>query len=243
MAKEFDRAEADLTAAIKMEPADPSDFVDRGYFYLRRGRYTEAMQDFLTGAQQDPKSARYRYGAGRVHANMRNYPEAIDLYNQAIRLNPKDGVSYLSRAEANLNLKKLAEAKSDYDRAIQLGLKRVSDKYFGYFGRGYVHLVQENFAAAVADFDSALEVEPQSLNVWVCRGIANERRGRLDLAIDDFERAYTIDSNNGVVTFNLRRLRSREPLTAMIPTFQIDERQRLAQDLLPGPLPRRRPQM
>lgn len=239
MAKEFDRAEADLTMAIQMEPPDPSDYVDRGYFYLRRSRYTEALQDFLAGARQDPKGARFRYGAGRVQANMHNYPAAIELYNEAIRLNPKDGVSFLSRAEANLNLKKLAEAKTDYDRAIKLGLRRASDKYFGYFGRGYVNLVLEDFAAAVADFDVALEVEPQSLNVWVCRGIANERRGRSDLAINDFEHAYVIDANNGVVMSNLRRLRSKEPLTAMLPAFQIDEKQRLAQDGPAGLLPKR----
>ena len=239
MAKEFDRAEADLTTALKIEPLETNDYVDRGYFYLRRSRYAEAMQDFLAGARQDPKGARFRYGAGRVHANMRNYPAAIELYSEAIRLNPKDGVSFLSRAEANLNLKKLAEAKTDYDRAIKLGLKRGSDKYFGFFGRGYVNLILEDYAAAVADFDAALEVEPQSLNVWVCRGIANERRGRTELAINDFEHAYVIDASNGVVTSNLRRLRSREPLTAMIPAFQIDENQRLANDGPAGLLPKR----
>lgn len=243
MAREYDRAEADLTAALQVEPSNPSDYVDRGYFYLRRSRYTEALQDFLTGARAEPSAARFRYGAARVQATMQNYAAAIELYDQAIRLNPKDGISYLSRAEANLHLKKLAEAKADYDRAIRIGLKRAGDKYFGYLGRGYINLVKDDFAAAVADFDGALDVDPYAVNAWIWRGVANERRGRSDAAISDFEHAYAVDPNNAMVMSNLRRLRSNEPQTAQFPPFQIDEKKRLAQDLLPGPMPKRRPQM
>jgi tetratricopeptide (TPR) repeat protein len=242
-AKEFDRAEADLTAALATEPFDPANYIDRGYFYLRCGRYAEALADFLAGARQDPRSARYRYGAGRVQANMHNYAAAIDLYTQAIRLNPKDGVSYLSRAEAYLNAKRLGEAKSDYDRAIQLGLARPSDKFFGFLGRGYVAMAREDFARAVEDLDAALEVEPGAAYVWAWRGVANERRGQRDLAITDYERAFMMDPSNGMMLSNLRRLRSNEPMMASIPTFEVDDRKRLTDDRLPSALPKKRPQM
>lgn len=249
-AKEFDRALVDYTAALKIEPFDPGPYIDRGYFYLRTGHYAEALDDFLAGARQDPRSARYRYGAGRVQANMHNYAQAIDLYDQAIRLNPRDGVQYLSRAEANLNLKNLAAAKADYDRAIQLGLHRPSDRFYGFLGRGYVQMMQENFAGAAEDFDAALDADPAAAYVWTWRGIADERRGQRDLAINDYEHALMMDpSNNGVMS-SLRRLRSNEPQLASIPAFQIDEKkrlidekQRLANDSLTGVLPRRRPQM
>jgi tetratricopeptide (TPR) repeat protein len=242
-AKEYDRAEADLTTALRMQPADAGDYAERGYFYLRRGRYTDALQDFSAGAKVEPNAARFRYGAARVQATMQNYAAAVELYDQAIRLSPNDGPFHLSRAEARLNLKKPAEAKSDYDQAIKLGLKRPADRYFAHVGRGYVNLLLESFPAAVADFDRALEIAPMAVNAWVWRGVANERRGHTDAAIADFEHAYMIEPENGMVMANLRRLRANESQAVQVPAFQIDEKKRLAQDALPGPVPRRRPQM
>jgi len=243
MAREYDRAEADLNAAMKIDPADPADFVDRGYFYLRRGRYNDALQDFAAGARADPAGARYRYGAARVQATQQNYAAAIELYDQAIRLNPRDGVTYLSRAEANLHLKKFADAKADYDRAIRVGLRRPSDKFYGYVGRGFVNLLQDNYDAAAADFGSALDVEPYAVNAWMWRGFANERRGHSDAAISDFEHAYAVEPDNPLVMANLRRLRAHEPQTGQFPDFQIDEKKRLAEDMLPSAMPKRRPAM
>lgn len=242
-ARELDRAEADYTAATKLEPVAAADFADRGYFYLRSGRYGEAIADFVAGGRLEPKSSRYRFAVGRVHAAMRNYIAAIDHYSQAIRLNPRDSLAYLSRAEANVYLKNYAEAKSDYERAIRLGLPRPADKLFGHLGRGYISLVSDEFDAAVVDFEAALRVEPIALNGWLWLAYANERRGRIDLAIDAYERALLVEPGHGVIFSNLRRLRSKEPVAAPVPSFQIDERLRLAADSVPGILPRKRPQM
>jgi tetratricopeptide (TPR) repeat protein len=242
-AQEFDRAEADYTASTKLEPASAADFGDRGYFYLRTGRYGEAIADFVAGGQIEPKSSRYRFAIGRVHAAMRNYTAAIDHYTQAIRPNPRDSAAYLSRAESYVYLKKYAEAKSDYERAIKLGLPRPADKLFGYLGRGFVSLVTDDFDAAAADFEIAIRLEPITLNGWLWLAYANERRNRIDLAIDAYERALLVEPTNAVIFANLRRLRSKEPTAAPVPTFQIDERMRLAADSPPGILPRKRPQM
>src|SRR5262249_36947710 len=162
----------DLAARMKFVPSDPTDYADRGYFYLRRGRYAESLQDFLAGAQADPSSARFRYGAARVQATMQNYAAAIELYDQAIRLNPKDGAVYLSRAEANVYLRNIAAAKTDYDRAIRAGLRRPGDRFYGYLGRGYVSLLLEDPGAAVTDFGLALDIDPYAVNAWIWRGVA-----------------------------------------------------------------------
>ena len=43
---EYAMAEADLTAALEMQPPVASLYGDRGYFYMRRGRYGDALADF-----------------------------------------------------------------------------------------------------------------------------------------------------------------------------------------------------
>jgi tetratricopeptide (TPR) repeat protein len=240
--KEYDRAEADLSAALAIEPADIADYLDRGYFRLRMGRYADAIADFSAGAKLEPQAARFRYAVGRVYAAMHNYPAAIEHYGRAIRIATRDPTAFLARAEANIHLKNYADAQADYDRAIRIGLKRPGERLFAYLGRGYVALVSEEFTAAVENFDAALEIEPSAANARMWRGYANERLGRFDQAIADYEQACMVEPDNTVARANLRRLRSREG-TAPQPDFQIDERTRLAADNGPGILPRRRPQM
>lgn len=243
LAKDYDRADADYSAALAIEPAEAVDYLDRGYFRLRQARYTDAISDFSRGEKLEPGNARFRYAVGRVYAGMRNYPAAVEQYGAAIRIAPRDAGIYLSRAEANLHLKNYADAQTDYDRAIRIGLKRPVDRLFAFLGHGYVALVKADFEAAVADFDVALDVEPYAVNAWMWRAYANERLGRIDTAIADYERANLIEPGNGAATAGLRRLRSLEPSPAPQPAFQMDEGTRLAAESLPGLLPRRRPQM
>jgi tetratricopeptide (TPR) repeat protein len=241
--KQYDRADADFGAALALEPSDPSDYLDRGYFRLRLGRYADAIADFTAGSRIEPRNARYRYAVGRVYAAMRNYPGAIEQYDQAIRLSPRDALTFVSRAEASVYLKNYADALADYDRAIRLGLKRPNERLFAYLGHGYAALVTDDFETAVADFDVALEVEPTEVNAWMWRGYANERLGRVDLAIADYEHAGMVDPDNSAARAGLRRLRSKEGAPSQ-PDFAIDQqRTQLAADSLPDALPRRRPQM
>jgi tetratricopeptide (TPR) repeat protein len=242
-AREYDRAEADYSAALALVPADTTDYVDRGYFRLRQRRYADAIADFTAGGRLDPGNPRFRYAVGRVYAAMRNYPAAIEQYDLAIRVAPRDAVTFLSRAEANVHLKNYADAQSDYDRAVRIGLRRPGERLFAHLGRGYLQLVKEDFEAAVADFDLALEVEPYAVNLWMWRGYANERLGRIEAAIADYERANNVDPGNGVVIASLRRVRSRDAGPAPEPSFQIDDNTRLFAESQPGLVPRLRPQM
>ena len=60
----YDRAEADLSNSSRVKPDDPSVYADRGYFYIRRSRFSDALDDFLNGSKLDPRSPLYHFGAG-----------------------------------------------------------------------------------------------------------------------------------------------------------------------------------
>lgn len=240
--KEYERAEADYDAALALVPADPADHLDRGYFRLRMGRYGDAIADFSAGARIEPDNPRFRYAVGRVYAAMRNYPVAIDHYGQAIRVAPREAIAFLARAEAYVHLRNYSAAQADYERALRLGLRRPGERLFARLGHGYVALVTEDYETAVADFDAALEIEPTAVNAWMWRGYANERLGRLEQAIADYERAAMVEPDNGVARASLRRLRSREG-GAPPPEFRFDDRTRFAADGGHDILPRRRPPM
>jgi tetratricopeptide (TPR) repeat protein len=208
MVRQNAKAEADFTAALNVQPVDPALYADRGYFYLRQQRFDSALVDFATGARLDPGNPLFRFATGRVHAAMGDYEGAIERYNDALALKGTYAIAILFRAEAYVHLAKLREAKADYDTAIQLPFKRDDDRFFAFLGRGYVNLAMEDFDGAIADLDQALESRPGDLNALLYRGYAFERRGTVDRALLDYERAFDLSPDNIWVRASLQRLRS-----------------------------------
>jgi len=60
----------------------------------------------------------------------------------------------------------------------------------------------------VADLDQALRLVPKDLQALLWRGLAHERRGNIDRAIDDYEQAYRLAPRDNWVRLSLQRLRS-----------------------------------
>jgi tetratricopeptide (TPR) repeat protein len=185
----LDKAEADLTAAFKIEPFDPKVFAERGYFYLRQGRYKDALDDFVAGSRADPKDAMFLYGAGRVLVASKDDVNAVKFYNEAMLVAPRDVKILLGRAEAYLRMHKYQDAVTDYDQAMSIGLKDRDQRYYAALGRGYASMMMADFGQAVRFFNRTLELAPDASNVLLLRGYAYERQGARDLALRDYERA------------------------------------------------------
>ena len=205
---EYAMAEADLTAALEMQPPVSSLYGDRGYFYMRRGRYGEALADFVTGMRLDAGNPLFHFAAGRAAAALGDYAGAVTYYDEAIGLAARDPTYYLARAEAQVHLDQPRDAVADYDRALDIKLPRPSDRYFAYAGRGYAQMMLADYPSAIADFNRALEIDPRAVSALVWRGYARERGGESQLALDDYERAASVDPTDRRARDSLRRLRA-----------------------------------
>ena len=206
--KDYAKAEAALNSAVQLAPPTADLHATRGYFYMRRGRFPDALNDFLAGARLAPSDARLRFGAGRVQAALGNYAVAIGYYDEAIRLARRDPTFYLARAEAHIHLDQPRRAWVDYDSAIDIKLPRTADRYYAVLGRGYASLMMSDYANAIADFDSAIDIDPRAVTALLWRGYAREKGGQIALALDDYERAASADPNDRMARANLQRLRS-----------------------------------
>jgi tetratricopeptide (TPR) repeat protein len=206
--KDFARAEVDLTSAVQIAPPTAELYATRGYFYMRRGRLPDALDDFLAGVRLAPDNARVRFGAGRVQAALGNYAGALGYYDEAIGLARRDPAFYLARAEAYIRLDEPRRAWADFDRALDIKLPRAADRYYALFGRGYASLLMSDYERAIADFDNALVIDPHAVSALLWRGYAREKGGQEALALDDYERAAAVDPSDRLARANLQRLRS-----------------------------------
>ena len=211
------KAEGDLSAAVGMEPFDPKALADRGYYYIRQDRISDALDDFVKGARAAPTDPMFPYGAARALVAKGDFTNATKFYSEAIKLSPRDGKLFLARAESEVREKRLNEAMSDYNRAFALGITDKNDRFFAFTGRGYVSLINADFGVAVQSFDRALDISPDTPNVLLWRGFAYERQGRRDLALRDFQKALVSAPSSTEIRSNLDRLRTQMAQTGGMP--------------------------
>jgi tetratricopeptide (TPR) repeat protein len=206
-AQDYPMAESEFAAAVALGPT-PALYEARGFYFMRRGSYGDAIADFLAGVRLAPDNPRMHYGVARAQAMLGNYTDAVGSYNEAIRLSPRDATFYVARAEAFIHLDQPVKARADYGTALAIKLPRTTDRYYAYLGRGYASLLMADYAGAIGDLDSALSIDPRAVNALLWRAYAREKGGQVALALDDYERAASVAPADRLVRANLQRLRS-----------------------------------
>ncbi len=98
--KNFDRAIADYTQAIKIYPNFEAAFANRGNAYYEKKDYDRALADFTQAIRLNPKQSPFYANRGIAYYVKKDYDRAIADYDQAIRINPKDTGSAQNRALA-----------------------------------------------------------------------------------------------------------------------------------------------
>ncbi len=128
-AGKYEDAIQDLTQAVKLSP----DWEDPHYVLAlaltETGRLKEAIEEFKQvvklAIKDEPKILSY-YNVGNAHADLGEYQDAIDSYNQAIKLNANSSNRQpLSKPHNNLGLAyaalgRLNEAIAEFNQAVQL---------------------------------------------------------------------------------------------------------------------------
>jgi tetratricopeptide (TPR) repeat protein len=151
-----DKAIADYTSAIQLDPRYTNAYINRGVEYSNKRNYKLALRDETAAIQLNPKSANAYLNRGACYADIGEFDKAIADYSEAIRLNPRRASTFAYRARAYENLEKLDKAMADFDRVIQITPKDADD----YSARGNAYLAKDDYKAAVSSFRKALQVSP-----------------------------------------------------------------------------------
>jgi tetratricopeptide (TPR) repeat protein len=66
--KQYDRAIADCTRAIELDPKYAAGYVNRGNGYARKKQYDRAIADFSQAIKLNPELWQYYYNRGKVYS-------------------------------------------------------------------------------------------------------------------------------------------------------------------------------
>lgn len=120
----FDEAIAKFNEAIRLDPASAKFVVGRAEAYARSERPQQALEDYARapaiGRLTRDDTYRLHVGAGRAHAQLRNYKAAIESLDAAVELIPNSTTALRYRGLAYEAVNDLDRASRDYQAVLKL---------------------------------------------------------------------------------------------------------------------------
>ena len=218
--RDFDRAIADFSQLIELDPKDPHAHNNRGAAYFRKGDFDRAIADHDEAIRLDPKYKDAYVGRGATYMTKGEFDAAIAAYNEAIQLDPGDVRAYVARAGAFAAKAESERAIADYDRAIEINPRFAE----AYLGRGSAYKVKGDTDHAIADFDELIRLDPKSARAYRVRGIVELQTGSLAKSLGDFIQSQQLDPKEPSTALWLEIVGKRSNLASRLTeaTAQLD---------------------
>ncbi|MFP3592615.1 tetratricopeptide repeat protein [Chryseobacterium sp. SIMBA_038] len=122
----YTEAIADADFSIKNLPKDHSAYLNRGFVYLRMGKYDEAIND-LTASLKIEKSQKGFGNRGTAYALSKKYDLALNDFDKALEYNANDPLVLYQKGEVLLSLGQRDKACDYFLKVKQLGNNEIDD--------------------------------------------------------------------------------------------------------------------
>ena len=189
---DFDRAIADYTQAIAINPND-SDYINsRAALYELKNDMPRAMADYDKAIQLNPKSVYAYNNRGANFQRKGDYARASADYGEVIRLQPNNVDAWAARCWVRAaGGREVQQALSDCNQALKIK----ADAPDVLDTRGFVHLRLGKSDDAIKDYDAALKLEPKLAGALYGRGLAKQKKGDKAGATADIAAAKALKSD------------------------------------------------
>jgi tetratricopeptide (TPR) repeat protein len=177
--RDFDRAIADGTQAIRLDPKLAAARYSRGAAWRDKGNFDRAIADFTEALRINPQFVEALVGRGVSWSAQGDPDRAIADLSEAIRLNPKVVNAYLGRGIAWHRKGDFGRAIGDYNQAIRLdpnNAARHTNRGSAYSSRGLAYFNEGDFSAAAADLLPSIESKDAAYQM-LFRYLARTRAG------------------------------------------------------------------
>jgi tetratricopeptide (TPR) repeat protein len=149
------------------------------------GQYNQAVSDYTTLLNRDPKNPIFYAHRGLAHAALDEISAANADCDHAISISPSNAHLYDIRGVANTLLRDFDNARRDFATALTLDPKFARS----YFDRGKMYFQLQDYDSAIKDFTSAIKVDSEFAEAYVSRAETYQKMGKSQLAFRDFASA------------------------------------------------------
>jgi tetratricopeptide (TPR) repeat protein len=212
---EIEKALADYTRMIALNPQNPDGWDNRGNLYHELGEYDKAIADFTQCIPLSPPNyGRYWSNRGLAYYDKGDLDAALADFTTSIELWGKPGLSVWALVRRGIVWRK----KGDLDKALahfELAASYDPEDDDPLYNAGYIHFMKEDYDKAIDWFSKTLAVKDDETDYWMARGVCywnkcskegigfwSEEGAIMDLAEKDFTKAIECAPENSEAYFN-----------------------------------------
>jgi lipoprotein NlpI len=214
--------------AISPEPRTTSGLLAQSYYEQSRSRLDQALLLARAAVQRDEKFGYGWARVAELEFSFGRTPQANQAIQRALSVSPQNAQAFATKGFILAAQGKFAAAQEEFDRAISLdaalanawlgrGLSRfrIGQAREGredllvaaalepnravlrsYLGKAYDATGQDELAAK--EFGLAKRFDPNDPTAWLYSALLNQRRNRINEAIDDLEHSVELNNNRQV---------------------------------------------
>jgi len=109
--------------AMKQNPNQWNAAYNRGVYYTKVGKSSEAIEDYTIALRYKPNDSKTLTNRANAYGMLNRYEEAITDYSTALKLNEKDASIYYNRALTYYYMKNIKACSYDLQMAMRMGFK------------------------------------------------------------------------------------------------------------------------
>jgi tetratricopeptide (TPR) repeat protein len=187
-----EHALSDFETAIRLMPGSALPLSNRGLVYLHKADYEKAIVDFSQALERNPRFAKAFFNRGLAYFDSKNYDNAISDFDKAIEFTPEEIFTVLNKVPAGKN-----PLSRDLINSLDF-TQQYADLPSVYVYRGIAYLDKSNYEMALADFEKAIQLRPDSALAYYSRGLAYYSMGDDIQAIADFKKVLELNNDSTV---------------------------------------------
>jgi tetratricopeptide (TPR) repeat protein len=126
---------------------------------------------------------------GLIYYDRRNYNEAIEIYNEAIKNGIKNALIYHQLGHALFSAGKTDEAIQSFEEAIKIE----PNQFMPYEGLGEVYSSKKEFNKAIKYYSEALNIDENKPGIYRDLAVSYIKAGEPDKAIEIFQKAIKVN--------------------------------------------------
>jgi tetratricopeptide (TPR) repeat protein len=225
----------DFKQALRIEPNFIEAYLCQGLVYYYQGNYQEAIASCNQVLQINPRNVDAYNNRGLNRCALGEYKDAIADFNQVLEIDPYHAKAFLNRGYSRMQLDDNWSAIEDFDQALRLDptsarvyLKQVADTLNqnpasisdanDQLIKGL--LIQANLRYEAGDYQEAIAVYTQILNLDPTNTEAHNRRSTARAAVGEYDAALADLYQAADSYLTTEQLPILEPVTEQLPILE-----------------------
>lgn len=197
--EDYKGAEDDATLAIERNPFIVDAYQVRGVARQNQRNFEGAIEDYTHGLTLSPEDKIFLMNRAVCLDEVGRYDEAQRSYDQLLSLDPKSDRAFLGLAHLDLSRRDTTAALEHINRSLELSHNNAGALVM----RAEVLMrFKKDYAAALADMDEAIKLEPRFAGNFVNRAFMRYKLDDYAGAMADYDYAISLDATSIEAHFN-----------------------------------------